>query len=708
MTQDNNDAGALDGFTITEGYEAEDIARRQAEAAQRAAAKDDGSVVFVARRDARDPDDVVARLYERITAGGPSAAFGDAELDDAAWLRSKHQAQFMRLCDDLARWFKEHGSKLPKTEWAEAVRRREREERQREKDTRRRNVEAANDGDGDLPVVLLGFDHERTGDQCIEHLGRRADVYQRNSALVRIVRAPGVAPIDADASPAARRAHDRAVRCSPDEGAPVVEDIPIPSVSEMLSSVVEFRRRTEQGDRRVNAPDSVAARVVARRRYDPRHVRVLHGVLPAPCMLPSGEIITSPGYHRSGYLLDIDAPVYLPERPTRDDARASAARMASIFSDYQYQGDVDRQRISVAAMLAAIITPLAHIAIGHIAPAFMWDADKQSAGKTLAATVCGAIVLGRRPSARPWSDNPEETRKAFGAIALNLTPVVFFDNLITSLTSAHLALVITSGRFSDRLLGAHSDIDVPWNSTVYLTANDPNHNNDIEKRTRFIRLVGRGVGHTDGGSARYKHPDLLAHALENRLSYLSDALTILKAHTLAGRPEGTLWGGFEEWSRVVSSAILWSFDADPALAGPRPGSNIERNSATAVVGAWCRALRGVSVTLSDLKQRVAPQYPATAPPALVALRDQLADLCNVPDFSRVVFGSLGKRLARFVGRDMPCPWGGTMKLSAAENRNGSMVYTATCTDAPPLNEAPTAGAADDGDDHPASRDGGDL
>lgn len=649
--------------------------------------------------------DPLANLPARIVAEGNAVAFAPAVIAAAAHERAERRDRFVALCDDIVATTKQASAKFPKTEWMAAIKAHAREARAEAKASKRRAVEQTEVPTG-LRVVTLGFDLARDADQCVDALVSCDGVFQRAGSLVRLVRAPGVPPLDTGADDAAKRAHERDARRSPDAGAPIIEGLPAVTVAELLSTVVEFRRRSEQGDRRVTPPDGLAARIVARRSYDPRIIRPLVGVVGSPVMLASGEILTAPGYHReSGLYLDWHGPpVEVPERPTRDDARAAAERIADVFCDFRMQGDEQARRLSVATCIAAVLTPLARYAVDGPVPAYIWSADAQSAGKTLLAQTCGAIVLGRTPAARPWCEDGDELQKTLGALALHAPPVALFDNARTHVESGALEAILTSDTYAARVLGASATPELPWRTTLYLTANHATFSADAAKRFRFVLMHGRGVvtaGEAPGETVRvFRHPRLLAHVLEHRDAYLRDALTILRAHVLAGRPAGASLDAFEAWAEVVAGAVLWAYDADPALAHAPAEANRDRTTARAVVAAWCVAQRERSTTLSALRERI-----VAGEPRLVALRDALADLADVADFSRATVKSLGSRLARIAGRTMAAPWGGTMRLDAKEDRTGVKVYTATSTTAPPAGEAAqTADGRDDGDDHPAARE----
>lgn len=657
------------------------------------------------RAAANDGADPLANLLDRVRTEGPAVALATPVIAALASMRNQTRDRYHAFVEALRDAAVDGGKRLPLTELRAALDAHDRARRAQEKVQKRREAAAraatADDETG-LPVVALGFDLAGEANACIAALGACDNLYQRGGELVRMIRSPGVPELAADADDAERAAHDREVRRSPDAGAPVVASIPAATVEELLASTVEFRR----GDRRVNPPPGLPVRVIARRTYDPSVIRPLLGIVGSPVMLRSGDLLTVRGYDRSSglYLDDHGPPVEVPEHPTHDDARAAAGRLAGLFADFIFAGNLAERRVSIAGTLAAILTPLARPAVIGPVPGFLWHANDVSAGKTLAASACGAIVTGRALAARPWSGDESEQRKMIGALSLAGLPVALIDNVRDHIAGGALEAVLTSDTYADRILGVSSAPEVPWRTTLYLTGNHATVSPDVGARLRWVTMVGRGSAAAgDGvvGARVYRHPRLIDHVIAHRAEYLRDALTVLRAHLLADRPAAATVEKYEAWAGIVSSAVAWAYGADPAAANTPAAANRDRGDARAVVAAWCVALRGERgrITLSALRDRI-----LRGEPRLVPLRDALADFAGVPDLARVTPRSLGMRLARIVGRSMAAPWDGSMRIDTHENRAGTMEYTAVCDISPPIDDErhPAAPVAhDDGDDHPA-------
>ena len=534
-------------------------------------------------------------------------------------------------------------------------------------------------GEG-LPVVDMSTVVADVEDAAIEALARCPDLYQRHPlGLVRCINAPALAP----GAPEHTKAR------APDAGAPIIEHVPAPLLRSWLSRAATFRAwdGRKEAHKAIAPPEWIAPAVLARKSY-PRSIRPLRGVIEAPTLRPDGTVLAAPGYDpATELLLHWQGPaVEVPEHPTRDDARAAFEELAGLFVDFTFQGE---RGVMLAACVAAVLTPLARAAIRGAVPAFMWEADGPGAGKTLAATVCGALVTGRAPAVRPFTDDDEEMRKVLGAIALASPPVAFFDNVRVHVQGGALEAAITSAdTIATRVLGSSSAPELPWRVVLYLTANGVSYSEDNAERFVHIRLAAANPGRVEAGAdpgtteRTFAVPELLSHTLDVRPELLRAALTILRAHIIAGRPAaGSVHNRFPEWSRAIGAPIAWASGFDPVRARPPESANRDSAVARALVFAWRAALPSEALTLTALRRRLDaadPRQPGGSTlahvEALCDLRSALADVMGAPDLARVSSISLGKRLKSCVGKGFPLAPAGTVALTSAPNRDGVQVY----------------------------------
>ena len=497
--------------------------------------------------------------------------------------------------------------------------------------------------DDGRPLVVMSPRVDLAATEAIAGLARDPAVYQRRAmGLVRVVTAPARPAGDAERGP--------------DPGAPIVESLPKASVLDALSRAVCFVARNRKGElRQVQPPDPVVAIVHAQGTYD--GVRDLRGIVESPTLRPDGSIITAAGYDPATglYLHWNGPPIEVPEAPTRDDARAAYQRLSKLFAEFKFQGDEARQRHSRAGIVAAILTPLARAGVAGPVPVFNFEADGQNAGKSIAATTCGALVVGRVPALRQYTPDDDETAKRLASIALAGHAVAIFDNIRSHIEGGALEGVLTArDTIAGRVLGHTADRELPWRTTLYFTANGATYNADNARRVIHIAMKGKPV---DLDAPEYDVPDIVSHVIARRRELLTDALTILRAHRLAGSPRpGGVLPSFEAWSRVVSAAVCWCGDGgDPVHARPPESANRDTAHGRAVALAWAAAFGTTPRTIAQVRKACAPpdagrvgaDGPAKAE-AREALGAALAELAGAPDLSRASPGSLGKRFAATV------------------------------------------------------------
>lgn len=523
---------------------------------------------------------------------------------------------------------------------------------------------------GGRPTIAVVPELHRMVDQAISAIGTHAEVYQRRGAgLTHILTAPAG---------------------SADPGAPVIEPIPRPVLAARLSEVTAWSvtdPKTKQ-QRAVRPPDPVVAAVHAWGVYPPS-VRPLRGIVEAPTLRRDGSVITTPGYDpASGLYLHWSGTLELADAPTHDDAREAYRGIVSLFADFRFAGSDTAQAIARAAIVAAILTPLAREAIDGPCPAFVFEADRPNAGKTLAASVCGAIATGRIPAVRQHTADDDETAKRIAAIALAGHPVALFDNVRSHIEGGALEGALSAhSTIAARILGRTEDREVPWRTVLYLTMNQASFSEDMVKRVVHIAMVGRD----DEEQTGWTIPELVAHAISRRIELLRASLTMLRAHQIAGRPRcGGTKPKFEAWSRVVASAICWASGCDPTQARPPEAANRDANVARAVALAWRAAYpRGEAMRVGSVLQSIRAASADRDPRAgaIGALRDALADLAGASDPNRLTPGSMGKLVASrvagrlFVDPDDPAARVG---LVVAGAERGSVLYAARVErDTPP-------------------------
>jgi hypothetical protein len=298
-----------------------------------------------------------------------------------------------------------------------------------------------------------------------------------------------------------------------------------------------------------------------------RYVLVNASLLPVmsisrtPVIRADGSVIETPGYDvATGIIYAPDASFPpIPVNPTQEDAVLALARLRHPFRAFPFVTETDRDAV-VAEMLTLFTRHLV-----PRAPAFVHNAVEAGSGKTKLFDTVSTIVIG---TAAPLLNaevlrDETELRKLLTTLTLGAAPFAVFDNAARGemLTSPGLANYLTATLYGDRLLGANEEVKAPTVTTVGITGNAIEIAGDLTRRMLRVDLDAK----CERPETRDFGFDCEAEARQDRAELVVAALTILKAHALADWPqiEGrALLGSFEDWDRLVASAIVFAGGAD--------------------------------------------------------------------------------------------------------------------------------------------------
>jgi len=338
-----------------------------------------------------------------------------------------------------------------------------------------------------------------------------------------------------------------------------IHELEVSRVADLMYQSAEFVRQDEKKGLIATLVPPLAAQLLHARRSHPR-VRPIEAVTTAPVLLADGSILQERGYNASSRMyLDPSVAVDVPERPTREDARAAVRRFEDLLSDFRFASRGD-----FSSWMAALLSPLVKSATGNApAPLFIVSAPAAGSGKTLLPTVLSEIVCGAPSELRPYNPkDASEWGKRITSYVKAGQPFGVFDNLRTSIGDALLDALITSPTWSDRQLGASDAPPLPNITTWIATGNNLEPEGDTVRRVLQIRLDV--PEENPQNRSNFKHNLVGGYALEHRAELLSAALTILRAYHVAGRPVQPLaaWT-FGAWRALVCGALVWAGCEDP-------------------------------------------------------------------------------------------------------------------------------------------------
>lgn len=372
-------------------------------------------------------------------------------------------------------------------------------------------------------------------------LGANLDIYQRGPMLVR--------PINSVAA---------TVRGYHSLGALTLVPVEATWLSEQLTRIIQWQRMGSKGLEPISAPKAAVDTYLA--RVGEWKAPVLTGILEAPSLRPDGSILDKAGYDTmTGLLLKPNAAFpTIPPLPSQEDAAKALALLRELIKDFPFAEPHDE---SVA--LSAILTALVRRSL-RSAPMHAFRAPKMASGKSLLADVVGLIANGRRVAVITPAPDANEERKRVFSVLLAGDSIASVDNVEHTWSSDVMCSVLTQETFQDRILGVSKTATVPTSTFWLCTGNNLTFKGDLTTRVMPCDLDPQ----TERPEQRAFARNLYEYIPANRGELVRAALTILRAHHLAGRPGMGLkpYGRFEEWSDWVRASLVWLGMPDPCLS----------------------------------------------------------------------------------------------------------------------------------------------
>jgi hypothetical protein len=415
----------------------------------------------------------------------------------------------------------------------------------------------------------------------------------------------------------------------------------------------------------------------------------LNGLMARPFMRSDGAIVTQPGHDPlSGYLL-IDngmPPVVVPETPTDADVAQAVALLSGLVSDFPFAGPEH-----FSAWLATLLTVAARPAIDGPVPMLWVDANRRGTGKSKLGRLIGIITAGGKPTELSWTSDEKEMESRIASLLSGGDNYAVFDNASGTIRNPVLERFLTSHAFDFRRFHRQELVKMPNRTTLAITGNNLTLRGDLSRRVIRCRLVtSMECPETRDG---FRHADIEAYAEARQSELLAAALTILKAHAVAGfaacpvrmtREDGTVVeiparpvGSFNDWDRVVRHAILLAGLADPMATQDEAREEDEDDvKLKALLLAWHRWDVYGTWTVNELLAKVFdPEENGKPTPGAELLAAALQEITEtapgrMPD----------PRLLGFRLRDARDKWVGGFRLRKVKKSNTGVRYCVECDD----------------------------
>jgi hypothetical protein len=416
-----------------------------------------------------------------------------------------------------------------------------------------------------------------------------------------------------------------------------------------MTRAANFYKVTKRGEEFVETPVNPpleVARDLLSRPIGEIGFPVLDAIAEAPFLRPDGSVVDKPGYDPA--TRTYFAPVgnmdgfFVPGRPSADDIDGARGMIEDVFAEFPF---VDQS--SRANAIALFISPELRPAIPGNVPAAFADAPQAGSGKTLLASVVSEKTSGSGAAMKPApTRDEEEWRKTLTATIQTGQSLIIFDNVDHALNSSNLAIALTTGTWTDRVLGRTATITIPQRTMFVITGNNILLGGDLPRRCYWIRLDAQCSEPWRG--REFRHPDLRQWVRENRGRLLGASLTLARAWFLAGCPAAStpVLGSFEEWCRIVGGVL--EFAGIQGFLG-----NLDQlyKQSDPTVSAWEAFLDALLDRMPQSGFRVADVVTRIRDDAAIRalVPEDLGDMDPISSFQRRLGRSFLKRVGRRYG-----------------------------------------------------------
>jgi putative DNA primase/helicase len=363
---------------------------------------------------------------------------------------------------------------------------------------------------------------------------------------------------------------------------------------------VRFNAR-KKTDVTTDVPSEVAATILA--RDGEWQLSRLAGVITTPTLRRDGTILSEAGYDPATKLLLMGPPALppIPEKPTKQDAAKALAFLDDLLAEFPFVDGGSR-----AVALSALITPVIRGAMS-VAPLHAISAPVPGSGKSYIIDLAAVISTGDRAPVIAAGRNEEETEKRLVSALLGAQPIVSIDNVNGELGGDMLCQMIERPLVDVRILGQSKLVRIESRATTFATGNNIRLVGDMTRRVVLCSLDPD----MERPELRQFKGDPVSQVLADRGRYIAAALTVVRAYVAAGYPDMLpALASFEDWSRLVRSALVWLGCTDPLETMNKARSDDPITSSLgALFRQWYDAADGRARTVGQLKELAAEKDP---------------------------------------------------------------------------------------------------
>jgi putative DNA primase/helicase len=329
------------------------------------------------------------------------------------------------------------------------------------------------------------------------------------------------------------------------------------------------RKKVDEHDekwRNVDPPPDVAKVILA--RAGEWGFPAVVGITSTPTMRADGTVLSDVGYDKQTGLILFEPPEMpeIPDQPTRDDALAALAVLCGLLAEVPFVDEASR-----SVVLSALITPSVRAAL-PAAPMHVFTSPTAGTGKSYLVDIISSVYSGMPCPVIGKGESSGELEKRLNTSLVAGHPMVSIDNVNGELGGDFLCHAIERPMTDIRILGRTQHARIQNTVTLFATGNNLRLVGDVTRRSLLASIDAK----VERPEMREFKSNPVATVMANRGRYIAAALTIVKAHMVAGSPSpraSMQIGGFQKWSDLVRSALIWLGREDPVKTMDRARDN---------------------------------------------------------------------------------------------------------------------------------------
>ena len=326
-----------------------------------------------------------------------------------------------------------------------------------------------------------------------------------------------------------------------------------PLAAENLAAEIEKRmttvKRNGKGESVMDLFPLQVAKLLAASPHLCEHIRELAGVSGVPLFRPDGSMLCTDGYDDvTRYVLrtDLGLEWAVSEAPSEVEVHRAVQTILEPIAGFPFVSGADRN-----AWIGMALTPM----LRFIAPGpyklGLIEAKQAGSGKSFLASMLAELHGGDVIPNLPAED--AELRKTVTSVLQTPSGVVVFDNVEGRVSSPTLAALLTTPKWSDRLLGRNTKIQLNNDRMWVATGNNITIDGDMARRVLRC-VIDPGMPNPE---LREFDVNPVEWIREHRSAYLSALGVLIRAWVVRGMPLGDSPGSdsYARWRKSLDGIL---------------------------------------------------------------------------------------------------------------------------------------------------------